>query len=55
MSDSPIFLTKNSHGTSVIMSIKQYSSLTDTFKRKQLYYTHYYPLYCPLYYPLYLT
>jgi toxin-antitoxin system, antitoxin component, PHD family len=34
MSDSPIFLTKNSHGTSVIMSIEQYSSLTDTFKRK---------------------
>ncbi|WP_442852172.1 type II toxin-antitoxin system Phd/YefM family antitoxin [Lachnoanaerobaculum sp. ICM7] len=30
-SDSPIFLTKKVYVTMVIMSIKQYSSLTDTF------------------------
>lgn len=33
-SRSPIFLTKNGYGTMVIMSIEQYSSLTDAFERK---------------------
>lgn len=33
-SNTPIFLTKNGYGTMVIMSIEQYSALTDTTERK---------------------
>ncbi len=29
-SNSPIFLTKNGHGSMVLMSIEQYSNLTDS-------------------------
>ena len=32
--NSPIFLTKNGYGTMVIMSIEQYSSLTDSVERR---------------------
>ena len=30
---SPIFLTKNGYGTMVVMSIEQYSSLTDSVEK----------------------
>lgn len=33
-SKSPVFLTKNGYGTMVLMSIEQYSELTDDFERK---------------------
>ena len=33
-SNSPVFLTKNGYGTMVLMSIKQYSALTDDIERK---------------------
>lgn len=32
--DSPVFLTKNGYGTMVLMSVEQYSKLTDNFERK---------------------
>jgi prevent-host-death family protein len=32
--NSPIFLTKNGYGTMVVMSIEQYSSLTDSVERR---------------------
>ena len=32
--NSPVFLTKNGYGTMVLMSIEQYSSLTDNVERK---------------------
>ena len=31
---SPIFLTKNGYGTMVVMSIEQYSSLTDSVEKR---------------------
>lgn len=31
--NSPIFLTKNGYGTMVVMSIEQYSSLTDSVEK----------------------
>lgn len=37
-SDSPVFLTKNGYGTMVLMSIEQYSILTDSIE-KELDYT----------------
>lgn len=33
-SNSPVFLTKNGYGTMVLMSIEQYSSLTDDIEKK---------------------
>ena len=33
-SNAPIFLTKNGYGTMVLMSIEQYSALTDDVERK---------------------
>ena len=33
-SNSPVFLTKNGYGTMVLMSIEQYSALTDDIERK---------------------
>ena len=33
-SNAPVFLTKNGYGTMVIMSIEQYSALTDNVERK---------------------
>lgn len=33
-SNTPVFLTKNGYGTMVLMSIKQYSTLTDNVERK---------------------
>ena len=33
-SNSPVFLTKNGYGTMVLMSIEQYSALTDDVERK---------------------
>lgn len=33
-SNSPVFLTKNGYGTMVLMSLEQYSALTDTVERK---------------------
>ena len=33
-SNSPVFLTKNGYGTMVLMSIEQYSSLTDDIDKK---------------------
>ncbi len=33
-SNTPVFLTKNGYGTMVLMSIKQYSALTDDIERK---------------------
>ena len=33
-SNTPVFLTKNGYGTMVLMSIKQYSTLTDDVERK---------------------
>ena len=33
-SNEPVFLTKNGYGTMVLMSIKQYSTLTDDIERK---------------------
>lgn len=33
-SNTPVFLTKNGYGTMVLMSIKQYSALTDNIERK---------------------
>lgn len=39
-SNSPVFLTKNGYGTMVLMSIEQYSSLTDDIEKnlmKQIY------------------
>ncbi|KXA19292.1 type II toxin-antitoxin system Phd/YefM family antitoxin [Gardnerella vaginalis] len=32
--NTPVFLTKNGYGTMVLMSIKQYSALTDDIERK---------------------
>lgn len=32
--NSPVFLTKNGYGTMVLMSIEQYSELTDNVERK---------------------
>lgn len=33
-SNAPVFLTKNGYGTMVLMSIEQYSALTDGVERK---------------------
>ncbi|MFC3899391.1 type II toxin-antitoxin system Phd/YefM family antitoxin [Aliicoccus persicus] len=33
-SNAPVFLTKNRYGTMVILSIEQYSALTDDIERK---------------------
>ncbi len=33
-SNAPVFLTKNGYGTMVLMSIKQYSALTDDIESK---------------------
>jgi len=33
-SNAPVFLTKNGYGTMVLMSIEQYSSLTNDVERK---------------------
>lgn len=33
-SNTPVFLTKNGYGTMVLLSIKQYSTLTDDIERK---------------------
>ncbi|MDY3983658.1 MAG: type II toxin-antitoxin system Phd/YefM family antitoxin [Veillonellaceae bacterium] len=33
-SNTPIFLTKNGYGTMVLMSIEQYSALTDDIEQK---------------------
>lgn len=33
-SNAPVFLTKNGYGTMVLMSLEQYSSLTDDIERK---------------------
>lgn len=33
-SNAPVFLTKNGYGTMVILSIEQYSALTDDIERK---------------------
>lgn len=33
-SGSPVFLTKNGYGTMVLMSIEQYSALTDSIEQK---------------------
>ena len=32
--NSPVFLTKNVYGTMVLMSVEQYSALTDDVERK---------------------
>lgn len=33
-SNTPVFLTKNGYGTMVIMSVEQYSALTDNIEHK---------------------
>lgn len=33
-SNAPVFLTKNGYGTMVLMSVEQYSALTDDVERK---------------------
>lgn len=33
-SNTPVFLTKNGYGTMVLMSVKQYSILTDNIEKK---------------------
>jgi prevent-host-death family protein len=33
-SDAPVFLTKNGYGTMVLLSIEQYSALTEDVERK---------------------
>lgn len=33
-SNSPVFLTKNGYGTMVLLSIEQYSALTDNVEKK---------------------
>lgn len=33
-SNSPVFLTKNGYGTMVLMSVEQYSSLTDNIEKE---------------------
>ena len=33
-SNAPVFLTKNGYGTMVLMSVEQYSALTDDIERK---------------------
>lgn len=33
-SNTPVFLTKNGYGTMVLMSVEQYSALTDDIKHK---------------------
>ena len=33
-SNTPVFLTKNGYGTMVLMSVEQYSALTDDVERK---------------------
>lgn len=33
-SNAPVFLTKNGYGTMVLMSLEQYSALTDDIERK---------------------
>lgn len=33
-SNSPVFLTKNGYGTMVIMSVEQYSALTENIEHK---------------------
>lgn len=33
-SNAPVFLTKNGYGTMVLMSVEQYSALTDNLERK---------------------
>ena len=33
-SNSPVFLTKNGYGTMVLMSVEQYSALTDDIEHK---------------------
>lgn len=33
-SDSPVFLTKNGYGIMVLMSVEQYSALTDSVEKK---------------------
>ena len=33
-SNSPVFLTKNGHGTMVLMSVEQYSALTENIEHK---------------------
>lgn len=33
-SNEPVFLTKNGYGTMVLMSIEQYSTITDDIERK---------------------
>ena len=33
-SNAPVFLTKNGYGTMVIMSVEQYSALTDNIEHK---------------------
>ena len=33
-SNSPVFLTKNGHGTMVLMSVEQYSALTEDIEHK---------------------
>ena len=33
-SNAPVFLTKNSYGTMVLMSVEQYSALTDDIEQK---------------------
>lgn len=33
-SNSPVFLTKNGYGTMVLMSVEQYSALTDEVEQK---------------------
>lgn len=35
-SNSPVFLTKNGYGTMVLMSLEQYSALTDTIEKKPM-------------------
>lgn len=32
--NSPVFLTKNGYGTMVLMSVEQYSALTDNIEQK---------------------
>lgn len=33
-SNSPVFLTKNGYGTMVLMSVEQYSALTDSIEKE---------------------
>ena len=35
-SNSPVFLTKNGYGTMVLMSLEQYSALTDTIEKNSM-------------------